>query len=43
MIKWTGLLEEANDLGYSSIEDAINDGQEITYKDGSAHLTKKEG
>lgn len=42
-IKTIGLLEEANDLGFESIEDALNGGYEIVFRDAFAHLSKKKG
>jgi len=42
-IKWIDLLEEANELGFDSIEEATDGGYEITYLNGRNHLIKRKG
>lgn len=40
-IKWIELLEEANELGFDSIEEAEEAGYETKYLNGQVHLIKK--
>lgn len=40
-IKLVELLEEANELGFDSIEEATDGGYEIEYRNGRNHLIKR--